>query len=491
MTASKNIEEIQLHQVWLKQDFLQSLSIPNGENISVLNPGHYNKDSAGPDFKNARIKIGSFTFVGDIEIDNDYSDWKNHGHNINRNYNKVILHVCYMNKQKQNYVYSSDGRKIHSITIENNIALDHLKFNIPVGNKRKSIKNYSLKCSNDIDKIEMDFIRDYILTNGIERFKRKSERIYRRLKELKFISELKLKEPVIRFELTKEFESKEFLHSDFHEKAYWQQIFYELVFEALGYSKNKNMMRILAQSVNYNFLNQLDHSADFIIKLQSVYYHVSGLIPEQDSESSVSEYLEILYDHWRELSSYYDGEMFDETQWQFLGQRPQNFPTIRIAGGSQIVNSLMCKNLINVILKKFEEIKSTAVLINSIRSLFIIKAAGYWKNHYIFEKPSKSKLNFMVGISRANEIFVNVILPYLFVYYEIFGNELLSKKVLKVYNDFEQNSDNKMIKQITEGLKFYGYNSKTIYTQGMIELFRSYCSKNRCLECEIGKKIFK
>jgi hypothetical protein len=31
---------------------------------------------------------------------------------------------------------------------------------------------------------------------------------------------------------------------------------------------------------------------------------------------------------------------------------------------------------------------------------------------------------------------------------------------------------------------------RTIISQGMIELFRGYCSKNRCLECEIGKIVF-
>jgi hypothetical protein len=31
---------------------------------------------------------------------------------------------------------------------------------------------------------------------------------------------------------------------------------------------------------------------------------------------------------------------------------------------------------------------------------------------------------------------------------------------------------------------------KSILSQGMLELFRSYCSKNRCLECSIGKAVF-
>jgi hypothetical protein len=368
--------------------------------------------------------------------------------------------------------------------------LDNIEFDIKVGNKKKEIKIYTLKCSTGIEYVDNEIKRDHILRLGVERFKNKSERIYRRLKELKFVHDLKLKEPIVRFELTREFNDREFLHEDFDNKSFWQQLFYELLFEALGYSKNKMIMRKLAQNVTYKFLSNLDRSENFKVVLESIYFNVSGLIPENNKILIVSDYLKSLHEHWEEISSLYDGKRFDETQWQFLGQRPQNFPTIRIAGGSYIVFYMISNDLISHILKKFEEISSLNVLINTIRSLFIIKAEGYWKNHYVFEKPAESKLKYLIGLSRADEIFINVILPYLFVYYEIFGNKELSKKVLKVYNEYEQKSGNKITKQVEEGLRFHGHANKSIYSQGMIELYRNYCTKERCLQCEIGKRIF-
>jgi hypothetical protein len=119
-----------------------------------------------------------------------------------------------------------------------------------------------------------------------------------------------------------------------------------------------------------------------------------------------------------------------------------------------------------------------------------VKASGYWREHYVFDKSSKIKLNYIIGISRADEIFINVILPFLSVYFDMFGNEALSKKVLKVYNEYNQKVDNKIVRNVSDALKLDGVNKKTIYSQGMIEVFRNYCSKNKCLECEIGKKIF-
>ena len=303
---------------------------------------------------------------------------------------------------------------------------------------------------------------------------------------------MRLKEPVIRFELTNEFNKREFQNSDFQNKYYWSQLLYEFIFEALGYSKNKTMMMKLAQNVKIDFLSKYKNERNFLMNIESVLYNISGLMPEIFKDTNAnSDYVKSLAKVWTEIANDYDGRKFDETQWQFLGQRPQNFPTIRISGGARILNSIIVQNLIPEILKKFSEIESFNVMINTIRSVFIIKAEGYWRDHYIFEKKSDHKINYLVGLGRADEIFINVLLPYLFIYYEIFGNEELSKKVLKVYNSYEQRTINRVVNEVSDGLNLYGFNNKSIYSQGMIELYRNYCTKNKCLECEIGKIIFR
>ena len=491
MSTSIKIPEKTLHKIWENQDFSSEIITSSGDIVNVLNPGEYNEDSAGPDFKHARIKIGNLTFVGDVEIDIDYSDWKNHGHNINKHYNRIVLHLCYSNRQKQNYVYTVEGRKVNSITLFNNISIDNLKFDVTLAGKKKSVNNNTLKCSDELSDVNLEIKSKYLLKLGVNRFQNKCDRIYRRLKELKFIASMELKEPLIRYELTKEFSEKKFSNEDFKDKALWEQLLYELIFEALGYSKNKNIMMKLAQNVNLNYFREFKSSEEFSLLLESAFYNISGLMPElEENNKNNSDYLNKLNNLWTKFSSEYDGKTFDETQWQFLGQRPQNFPTIRISGGARIVDSIINNNLVGVLIKKFSELNSTKVLINSIRSLFIVKAVGYWSGHYIFEKKSNVKLNYIIGLSRADEIFINVLLPYLSVYFSVFGSVNLSKKVLKVFNEYEQKMDNKIVRTVSNGLSLEGYNNKTIYSQGMIELYRNYCSKNKCLECDIGKIVF-
>ncbi|MCW8850520.1 MAG: DUF2851 family protein [Melioribacteraceae bacterium] len=491
MNNSPKIQEKTLHKIWKKQDFSDELISDNGDAITILNPGEYNKDTVGPDFKHARIKIGNLTFVGDIEIDLDYADWKNHGHNINKHYNKTILHLCYTNKRRQNYVYTAEGRKVNSISIYDKVSIDDLVFEIKLAGKNPKTKSNNLKCSSDVIVVDEEPKRKFILELGINRFQNKCDRIYRRLKELKFLSSMKVYEPVIRYELTKEFHDKKFSPEDFKEKQLWQQLLYELVFEALGYSKNKNMMMKLAQNANIKFLQQYKEISEYNLFLESALFNISGLMPDIDIEREKdSDYLSLLAKLWENINTKYDGKRFNETQWHFLGQRPQNFPTIRISGGAKILESIINRNLVGVLIKKFSELTSTKVLINSIRSLFIIKATSYWKEHYVFEKTSKVKLNYLIGLNRADEIFINVLLPYLAVYFDVFGNESLSRKVLKVYNEYEQKSENSIVRKVTSDLKLEGFSSKAIYSQGMLELYRNYCTKNKCLECEIGKIVF-
>jgi hypothetical protein len=324
------------------------------------------------------------------------------------------------------------------------------------------------------------------------RFKKKCDRIFRRLKELKFIKEMHLNEPVIRYELTKEFKEKEFTNEDFKDQFIWKQLMYELIFEALGYSKNKSIMTKLAQSANLDFITKLGNDSDSKIRIESAMYTIAGLAPDANNlpADEVTEYSQKLAEEWQNIGRIYDGKKFNNTQWNFVNHRPQNFPTIRIAGGIKLIESILHDNFIGIIIKKFSEIRNYKVLINSIRSLFVIKSEGYWRHHYVFDQKSNAEIKYFIGVSRADEIFINVVLPYLSVYFKLFGDEQLSKKVLHVYNFYDQKMDNRIVREVAESMNMTGYLKKTIYTQGMIELFRSYCSRNKCLECELGKVIF-
>ena len=83
-----------LHYVWKHKLFpLRELRTNDGKNVEVIDPGLHNPN-AGPDFFNAKVRIGQTLWVGNVEIHDKSSDWYVHGHDKDKNYDNVILHVA-------------------------------------------------------------------------------------------------------------------------------------------------------------------------------------------------------------------------------------------------------------------------------------------------------------------------------------------------------------------------------------------------------------
>ena len=71
---------------------MTGMETTDGRVVEVLDPGLHNRN-AGPDFFNAKVKIGGTLWVGNVEIHDCSSHWYVHGHDHDANYNNVILHV--------------------------------------------------------------------------------------------------------------------------------------------------------------------------------------------------------------------------------------------------------------------------------------------------------------------------------------------------------------------------------------------------------------
>lgn len=87
------LKEDVLQHVWANLNFNQSsLQTEDGLDVEVLFPGELNQLD-GPDFFNAKIRIGNLIHYGAVEIHWHSKDWYIHGHHKDKNYDNVILHV--------------------------------------------------------------------------------------------------------------------------------------------------------------------------------------------------------------------------------------------------------------------------------------------------------------------------------------------------------------------------------------------------------------
>jgi hypothetical protein len=484
------IHEKFLYEIWKTNEFGTVLHTNNGDEISVIDPGTENTELGGPDFTNARIRIGNITYNGDIEIDNSHFDWKAHGHDLNSRYNKVVLHVV-VNGGTEDYVTTRDGRKVLSVSIGKFLSAD-MKASIKdaIITERNS-RLGKVRCAELNAEVPDKQKLDYLYHLGIVRFKNKCARIFDRLKEITYMSEMNIKEPVIKYEFDQEFYNKKFTPADFGNENLWIQLLYELLFEALGYTNNKDIMNKIARSAGISFLRKYEAENDYQFIIEAALMKISGIIPNQISfeEEETAEYIRQLTSVWNRIKSNYDNIMFRKTQWHFDKQRPQNFPTIRLAGGARLVYRLTREDMMKQLIKTFSE-KESGEIMRLVRNLLIVKAEGYWQRHYTFDKVVPVKSKFFIGFSRVDEIYINIILPLLAVYFEVFNNTESLGKVFQLYSRFRHNTDNSIVNQISSALVLNDAHKRSVLHQGMLELFRSYCSKELCLECKIGKQIY-
>jgi len=490
MHISGKVHEKFFTEIWKSQNFSE-LFTREGKKIDIIDPGIENNDLGGPDFRNARIKINSITYIGDVEIDSFHSDWKNHGHHFNKKYNSVILHIV-LSKDNYPFVETQDGRKVPSLSIQKFLNKElslHIQDSIKSehSNKDKKVKCYDM-CL-DIPKEEK---LDFITQLGVERLKHKTLRNLERLKEIIYFNEMKTKEPMIRYSLDQKFYDREFTVKDFVNNDAWNQLLYEMIFEALGYSKNKDIMLKMAKEIPLEYFSGYKDENRFINKLESILFNVSGLIPNASAkfDETTIEYIRHLAEDWANLKNKYDGKLFNETDWNFMGLRPHNFPTVRLAGGARYIKMILRDGLFNKVATAFKFTTDERKIIQTLKDLLLIRGDNFWKHHLVFGSKIENPLIYLVGSNRIDELLSNVILPLYSLYFQIFSKDEYNKRVINVYIKSYQKADNYLITELSESLGIEEAKSKSVLYQGLLELFRNYCSKDKCTDCLIGQKIF-
>src|SRR6185436_12150931 len=112
-----------LHYLWKTRLLhFQKLKTSAGESLQVLSCGEHNTD-AGPDFLNARVRVGATLWAGNVEIHLKSSDWNTHQHQSDKAYDNIILHVVHDDDQQ---ICRTDGSPIPSVAIRN--CYDHSVF---------------------------------------------------------------------------------------------------------------------------------------------------------------------------------------------------------------------------------------------------------------------------------------------------------------------------------------------------------------------------
>lgn len=425
-----SVTEAFLHHIWQLQYFRKNeLKTSSGESVVVLHPGSRNSD-AGPDFSNARIKIGELEWRGSVEIHIKASGWNDHKHSADKAYEKVILHVVWENDK---FIAHTDGSIMPTLELKSRVDLTLLE-------RYKNLYTSAtvIPCASHWQSVP-EINKLSTLDNAL---------MIRLQAKAKKVSEL--------------------LSENNND---WEQTCYQLLCKNFGFKVNAEPMLRLGQIVPYNtLLKQIDKPVQVEALLFGVGGFLEAIIPD--------DYTLMLTREYGLLRKKYnlDGRQMHYSQWKFLRLRPANFPTLRIAQLAALLTKQ--KNLFSKILE--------ASSYQQVRDLLNVVPSPYWLTHYHFRKPATSEVP-ALGESSVQNIMINTIVPLLVAYGKMHDEQsyvALATELLQ-HIPAEDNT-------ITRNWQHLNYKAKSAFdSQALIELFNNFCVKRRCLECGVGSWLIK
>jgi hypothetical protein len=418
-----------LHFIWKYKLFdTGSLLTSDGEPVSILNSGVHNYD-AGPDFSDARIKIGATLWAGHVEMHVKGSDWVVHGHHEDKAYDNVVLHVVY--DPTKDSIQNSKGENIPTLELSKYIAAGILeRYRVLMQSKTW------IACENffrELDPLVIGGFRERLL---IERLENKNNHIGQLLE---------------------------------HTKNDWEQVTYQLAARYFGSSVNREAFEAMAQSLPISVVSKYGGDP---LKIEALLFGQAGLLDE-DYQDAFPRRLKTEYNYLKRLHQL---RPLSSSRLKFLRLRPANFPTLRLAQLAAMIGKEP---------KLFSSILA-AHSIAELHALFDVKVDSYWHNHYVFDKESE-KVKWHIGKDMKNTLVINVIAPLLFCYGKYKGEEEYCERAMAYLEATEAEKNN-----IVNGWENRGLRCRNAAeTQAMIQLKKEYCEKYKCLHCAAGIRIIK
>ncbi|MFV0484217.1 MAG: DUF2851 family protein [Bacteroidales bacterium] len=374
------MKEELLQYIWQNGLFEHSdLKTHAGEAVLIINRGQKNVDS-GPDFFNARIKIGDTIWAGNVEIHINSSDWNRHKHSDDSAYDNVILHVVLNNNEE---IKISNNKVVPCIELAPTQGIIE-KYNYLQGSKQ------TIACHETLRYLKPFEINLFMSRLAIERLEDKTADFGSTYSEC----------------------SKD-----------WHQTLQQQLFASFGLKANTLPFVILSRSLPHNIINK---HFDNLLQVEALLFGQAGFLEENE----IDEYHSMLKSEYSFLKQKYNLSPMDKSLWKFMRMRPASFPTIRISQLAKLIHKH--DNIISFTLN--------ADSIVDIEQLFDVDSSPYWETHYSFGKESSRKKKKLGLLTRRN-ILINTLIPFLFFYSKERNKDEIQEKALRFLEELPAESN--------------------------------------------------
>ncbi len=414
-----------LHYIWKLRLFAQTnLLTTDNQTIEIIDPGIYNMN-AGPDFFNAKIKIGNKVWAGNVEIHCKADDWAKHKHNEDESYDSVILHVA----EKINCeVFNTKGMQIPQLKLIVTPDIEKKADNLLQS-------SLNIPCKNHLPNIDKKVISSWLNVLAIERIERKTDDI--------------------------------FTHLSRYNNS-WDDVLYVLLSRNYGFGINSDAFERLALSLPYNLIQK---HGDNLFQIEALMFGQAGML---QNKSIADDYYLRLKNEYHFLQNKYQLKPLQDFLFKKMRVRPKSFPQIRIA---QLASLLQQSGRLFSTLLDIDDYKR-------LRLYFQSNTSEYWKHHFTFEKKSEKSDKYL-GDSSLNIILINTVVPILFAY----GKKTEQEKYIDRAIYFLESIKPERNAIINEFKEYGITPANAADSQSLIQLRKEYCDKRKCLYCKIGYSI--
>lgn len=415
-----------LQYIWKHALFDRTvLKTVDGKPIEVVHSGMYNSD-AGPDFFNAKLRIGDTLWAGNVEVHIKASDWFRHKHQEDAAYKNVILHVVWENDKE---ITLPGGATLPALELKHFVTPEMYKTYEELKNSSRQIP-----CEREIHKVTSLTLHSWLDRLVAERLERKTNQISSNLG--KTIND-------------------------------WEQTFYKLILRTLGNPINSDSFERLADVLPFQILNK--HGAN-LLQLEALLFGQAGFLEENFKD----EYMVRLQREYQYLKHKLKLVPMAKAEWKFMRIRPPQFPTVRLAQFASVLNRE--EHLFR------KAMESTGI--NDIIKLFSAQPSAYWQMHLQPDKTSPRKIG-TIGKSTVQILMINAVIPAMFIYGKYSGKEGIADKALELLHSLEPENNTFIKKWDSIGITI----SDAYESQALLQLRKEYCDKRRCVNCAIGHQL--
>ena len=402
----------------------------DGRLVEVIDPGLHNHGS-GPDFFNAKVRIGGQLWIGNVEIHVRASDWFRHHHHTDQAYKNVVLHV----------VAQSDAEITLPGTTDQ--LIPQMELAIPDSLRH----NYSTLSTNDFFPRCRDVVRTFphltihswLAALQVERLEERSVSIKSRWERL---------------------------------NRNWEDTLFVTIARNFGFGKNGDAFERWACSFP---LMAIGKHRDSVLQVEAVFFGQAGLL-EYD-RPDIGDYYTSLRNEYNFLRHKFSLTPIDPSLWTWK-VRPENFPEVRLAQLAVLYHNGGL-NLSRMI---------SATDIDKIRDLLSTHAGGYWRTHYNFKgKTTSNESDKVLSKSSLDLIVINSVVPFLFAYGRYKGDDILCDRSFELMESLKSEQNSYISKWEEAGVVCHS----AADSQAIMQLSKNYCEKHNCLRCRFGYEYIK